>query len=218
MTGLVQRIRDLDVPLILWLLFSASVAVELCLIGSDIGLWGTARWRSLAYQNGGFWIGLLDNWRPNYPRQPVVMFLSYGFLHGGFWHLLVNMITLMALGMPIVRRIGQFRFLALYFFSMIGGAAGFATLSDVPQPMVGASGALFGLAGALSAWEYVDRFTAEEKLWPVLRLVIWLIVLNLVLWWAMDGNLAWETHLGGFVAGWIFAFLIDPRSRPIESP
>jgi len=30
----------------------------------------------------------------------------------------------------------------------------------------------------------------------------------------MEGRLAWETHLGGFVSGWIFAFIIDPRSRP----
>jgi membrane associated rhomboid family serine protease len=37
--------------------------------------------------------------------------------------------------------------------------------------------------------------------------------LNIVLWWAMDGQLAWETHLGGFITGWIAAMLIDPRGR-----
>ena len=39
-----------------------------------------------------------------------------------------------------------------------------------------------------------------------------LLLLNLVMWWMLDGLLAWETHLGGFITGWIAALLIDPRS------
>jgi len=217
MNGLGFRFSLRRQPIVLVVIFAVCVAVEIILQGSQYSLWGTSRWRSLAYQYGGFWIGLLDNWRPNYSFQPIIMFVSYAFLHGGIWHLTVNMITLFALGNPIVNRIGQVRFLALYMFAMIGGASGFALLSSVPQPMIGASGALFGLAGAISAWEYVDRYTADQHLWPVLKLVLWLLILNIVLWWAMDGNLAWETHLGGFIAGWIFAFIIDPRSRPLES-
>lgn len=201
---------------ILLVLIAISVMVELVLQGADWRLWGTPQWRSLAYQNGGFWIGLLHNWRPNYAYQPYAMFLTYGFLHGGLAHLVVNMVTLAGLGVIAVRRIGSTRFLLLYAMSAIGGAMGFAVLSTAVQPMVGASGALFGLAGALIAWEYVDRFTAEKRLWPVVRTVIWLIALNLVLWWAMDGQLAWETHLGGFLTGWITAFIIDPRSRPFD--
>lgn len=204
------------IAVILLVLIAISVLVELVLQGADWRLWGTPQWRSLAYQNGGFWIGLLHNWRPNYAYQPYAMFLTYGFLHGGLAHLVVNMVTLAGLGVIAVRRIGSTRFLLLYAMSAIGGAMGFAVLSTAVQPMVGASGALFGLAGALIAWEYVDRFTAEKRLWPVVRTVIWLIALNLVLWWAMDGQLAWETHLGGFLTGWITAFIIDPRSRPFD--
>lgn len=215
MTDKNRLLYYLKQPAVLWMIFALCVGVELVLIGSDAGLWGIRRWRSLGYQYGGFWIGLLNNWQANYPSQPTLMFVTYAFLHGGIWHLLVNMATLFTLGKLIIARIGQVKFLGLYFLAMIGGAAGFALLSDAPQPMVGASGALFGLAGAISAWEYVDRFTADEKLWPVLKLILWLVFLNLVLWWAMNGQLAWETHLGGFVSGWVFAFLIDPRSRPI---
>lgn len=199
---------------VLLVLVMISITVELVLLGADWQLWGTNQWRSLAYQNGGFWIGLLHNWRPNYEYQPCLMFLTYGFLHSGMAHLLVNMLTLIGLGKIIIDRIGSARFLMLYAFSTAGGAVGFALLSNAVQPMVGASGALFGLAGALVAWEYVDRFSAEKRLWPVLRTILWLILLNLVLWWAMSGGLAWETHLGGFLSGWVLAFIIDPRSRP----
>ena len=199
---------------ILLVLSAISVGVELVLQGADGQLWGTSQWRALAYQNGGFWIGLLHNWSPNYAYQPYTMFLTYGFLHGGIAHLLVNMLTLIGLGNIIIDRIGSVRFLLLYTGAIVGGAAGFAIISHAIPPMVGASGALFGLVGALAAWEYVDRFTAQRRLWPVIRTIVWLILLNLILWWAMDGRLAWETHLGGFISGWILAFIIDPRSRP----
>jgi rhomboid protease GluP len=214
MSAFEHPLRRINIAPVLIGLAAMSIAIEVILQGADLSLWGTSQWRSLAYQNGGFWIGLLHNWRPNYAYQPYLMFATYGFLHGGLAHLVVNMLTLVGLGVPIVARIGSARFLLLYGLSTVGGAAGFALLSNSVQPMVGASGALFGLAGAIAAWEYVDRFTAKMQLWPVLRTIVWLIGLNLILWWAMDGRLAWETHLGGFISGWIVAFIIDPRSRP----
>lgn len=219
------------------------VAIEAALLGADWGLWGSPRWRALAYQNGGFWIGLLGNWRPNYDSQPFAMFLSYSFLHGGPGHLAVNMLTLASLGPPVAARLGPGRFAWLYALSVLGGALGFALLATTVQPMVGASGALFGLVGAWLAWDGRDRLAAlrgappgdagpgdAERgasrirplrwslLWPVLwsvgRAVAALVLLNAVMYWAMDGQLAWQTHLGGFVAGWAAALLLD-RSRPV---
>jgi len=186
-------------------------AIEAVLILSDQGLIGDGRLRQLAYDYGGFWPGLLGNWRPNYSAQPWAMFLTYGFLHGGPSHLVVNMITLWSLGRLVLLRVGTRGFCLLSLAALIGGAGGFALLASGLRPMVGASGALFGLIGGLLAWAYVDRFTFEEGLWPILRAVLFLIALNLVLWWAMNGQLAWETHLGGFLTGWIAALLIDPR-------
>ncbi|MFX0547522.1 rhomboid family intramembrane serine protease [Roseovarius sp. S1116L3] len=197
-----------------WVLLAimlACVAVEAVLQGADHGLWGTPRWRGLAYEYGGFWRGLLGTWQPNYAAQPVVMFASYGFLHGGFLHLLVNMITLVSLGQIVIERVGQLRFAVIYTGTLLGGAAGFALLSSAVQPMVGASGALFGLAGVVVGWEYTIRRAAREGLGPVLRVIALLIALNLVMYWAMDGSLAWETHLGGFIAGWVAGWWIRER-------
>jgi len=186
--------------LLLFLL--VCVVIEGVLQGADHGGWGTLRWRGLAYEYGGFWRGLLGTWQPNYTAQPVVMFASYGFLHGGFMHLLVNMITLASLGRLVIERVGQRRFAVIYVLTLLGGAAGFALLSTAVQPMVGASGALFGLAGVVIGWEYTSRRFARKGMSPVLQVVAVLIALNLFMYWAMDGNLAWETHLGGFLAGW----------------
>jgi rhomboid protease GluP len=186
-------------------------AVEVVLQLADWGIISTPRLRSLAYEYGGFWVGLLRSWSPNYPSQPYVMFLTYGFLHGGLLHLAVNMVTLWSLGQAVLDRVGVRGFILLYTASLLGGALGFALLASTLAPMVGASGALFGLAGGLLAWGYVDRFTLRQALWPVARAAGLLLTLNVVMWWALDGQLAWETHLGGFVTGWLAAMLIDPR-------
>lgn len=190
-------------------IFLACLLPELLLSGADFGLWGHPEWRRDAFAWGGFWNGLLHNWRPNFPGQSLAMFFTYGFLHGGALHFAVNMLTLFSLGPPLVDRFGQRRFLVIYALSVLGGAVGFALLSQAVQPMVGASGALFGLAGAHVALSTRILRENGESLAPVGRALLWLAGLNLVLWWAMSGHLAWETHLGGFLAGAAVAARFD---------
>lgn len=187
------------------------VGIEGVLQLGDLGVIDLPRFRATVYEYGGFWSGLLENWRPNYPLQPWLMFVTYGFLHAGLTHLGLNMLTLVSLALPVARRVGGWKMVLIYALAMLGGGLGFALLSDSFRPMVGASGALFGLAGAILAWEYIDRFTLQERLWPVVRAVLLLAALNVALYYAMDRLLAWEAHLGGFVMGWIAALLIDPR-------
>jgi len=194
---------------VLWAIIAACCVVELTLMAADFGLVGTSLWRSIAYQNGAFWAGLLHNWRPNYPAQPWAMFVTYAFLHSDFWHLAGNMVTLLFLGDIAIRRVGQGGLVILYVVSAFGGAAAFGLLTSSSSPMVGASGALFGLAGAWQYWEWSDRRRRGQSGWPVWRTVFGFVLLNLLLWVLMDGLLAWETHLGGFVVGWGVAVLFQ---------
>lgn len=198
---------------LVWGVVVVCVGVELVLQLGDAGAIDVPRFRSLVYEYGGFWPGLLANWQPNFPYQTWSMFFSYGLLHAGLWHLGLNMLTLWSLGRVVAERISVWKFAILYSAATLGGAAGYALLADSFRPMVGASGALFGLAGAILAWDYVDRFTLDERLWPVARAALLLIGLNMALYYAMGGVLAWEAHLGGFVAGWVMAMIIDPRGR-----
>ena len=190
---------------VLLVLLGLCCGVELVLIAADQGWIGSRLWRSLAYQNGAFWAGLLYNWRPNYDAQPWLMFLTYAFLHSGIWHLAGNMMTLMFLGDIAVRRAGRGGMLLIYVVSALGGAAIFGALTNSPQPMVGASGALFGLAGAWLYWDWAGLWAGWRAQWPTLRNILGLILLNVILWITADGPLAWETHLGGFVFGWATA-------------
>jgi rhomboid protease GluP len=186
-------------------LIGLCTVIEGALWAADLGLWGPVRLRQLAYEYGGFWPGLLAGWTPNYPAQPVAMFLTYAMLHGGPGHLVANMITLAVLGREVALRAGGGGFLLVYVASALGGAGGYGLLAETAQPMVGASGALFGLAGCLLAWAYADRPRGMAGLWRVLRVALLLVAVNLAMYWALEGQLAWQTHLGGFVTGWVAA-------------
>lgn len=194
-------------------LVAVNVAIELILLAADYGILGNKYWRALAYENGAFWAGLLHNWRPNYTAQPWTMFLSYALLHAGPLHLIGNMITLWVIAPTVRMRAGTTGFGAIYVLSTLGGAIGFGALTLSASPMVGASGALFGLVGALLFWRWCDDRQRGAGHWPTAKTVLGLVFLNLVLWLAMGKVLAWETHLGGFIAGWFTAAVINRRGK-----
>ena len=186
--------------------------LELTFQLADRGFIATPRLRFLAYTYGGFWPGLLSDWQPNFPGQSAAMFLTYSVFHGGFWHFLFNMITLLSLGAAVHDRGGMPRYVAIYVASILGGAMVYGLLAPNYNPMVGASGALFGLVGALVAWDTAERRALKLTLRPVLRVILVLAAMNVVLWWAMNGQLAWQTHLGGFLAGAAAAALLGENS------
>jgi rhomboid protease GluP len=200
---------------LVWALIGLCVLFELILQAADWGLWGLLPMRNGYYV--GFWPQLLQGWPGNYKLQPYTMFVTYGFFHVNFMHLFGNMMVLHILGRLVLRRVSTRGFVILYMGALLGGAGGYALLSFTLMPMMGASGAIFGLAGGLLAWMYVDRYTHHEGVLPVFQAVVLLIVLNLIMWWWM-GGLAWQAHLGGFVSGWILAMLIDPRPRAPSPP
>jgi membrane associated rhomboid family serine protease len=176
-------------------------------------LWGFENLRGMLLGLGAFWAGLLRGWEPLYALQPASMFISYAFLHGGLLHLIGNMIAVLALGGIAVARIGQAGFLLLYILSAIGGGLGFALFGPTEAPMVGASGAVFGLIGAWKFWEWQLRQHFGSSMRPLWRSLFGLTLLNVVLWLLLSGLLAWEAHLGGFIAGVLFAAIVTPSLR-----
>ena len=192
-------------------------AAEGALLGADWHLWGSPIWRSESYQYGAFWAGLLHGWRSNYALQPLLMFITYPFLHSGPSHLIGNMLTLVWLGQIARDHLGTRGFLLLYLTSVLGGGLVFGLLSRSPAPMIGASGAIFGLVGAWTFWDWQSRWQTAlphwQALWPTLGILLGLILFNLANWALLGGVLAWETHLGGFVAGGSFAALWAAYAR-----
>lgn len=201
-----------------WLSLALVLAsVEAALMLADAGLIGSRLWRSFAYQYGGFWAGVLHGWSPNYAAQPVAMFLTYTGLHADWQHLLGNLLTLAWLGLQLDRVYGAMQFAVLFALSALGGGMGFGLLSSSPRPMVGASGAIMGL---IAVWLATDaRAMARdgagraEVLRMVLLRVIVIASLNWLAWIIKAGGLAWQAHLGGFLAA-ALAMVAVPALRP----
>lgn len=187
-------------------LMGLCCTIEILLSAADTGLWGSPRWRALWLDNGAFWAGLLRDWQPNYTAQPWLMFATYAFLHVGPMHLVGNMLTLLWLGPSLQSRLGVKGFCLLWLTAASGGAVCFAVLSTSAAPMVGASGAVFGLLGAIVALDYLDR----GDLGSAIRMTGLLITMNAVMFLIEDGGLAWETHLGGYLAGVLAIAAINP--------
>lgn len=171
------------------------------------------RWRVYLY--GAFWDLIFEAWRAGEP-VPITFWTSWithAFLHGGPLHLVMNTAVFLALGGYVARGIGSVRFMILFVVSAIAGALCFALLSDTRGPMVGASGVLFGLIGALKCWEgrYILATGASSfRFWGT---IIGLVLINVLLglFPLGGGDLAWQAHLGGFVAGFLVAPVLAPR-------
>ena len=202
-----------NAPVLIWVVGITSLP-EIALTLGESNLIGMDGLRQQATLFGAFWTGLFRGWEPLFPGQRVAMFFTYALLHGGLMHLIGNMIATLALGGIAVARLGQWGFLLLYVVSAIGGGAGFALLSVSDAPMVGASGAVFGLAGAWKYWEWQARRAARADMKPLWRSLAGLALVNVLMWLALSGLLAWQAHLGGFVAGWALAAFVTPPLRP----
>jgi membrane associated rhomboid family serine protease len=136
-------------------------------------------------------------------------------LHAGPGHLAGNVAALFWLGPQVVARRGNGGFLLVWFAAILGGGAAFGLLTSSPAPMVGASGALFGLAAVVLVAEVQRDDRRRSQILRGLGLGCLLLVLNLVVWVLQGGQLAWETHLGGFLAGLAVAALWRGKANQI---
>lgn len=118
--------------------------------------------------------------------------ISNGFLHLSVIHIAANMLSLYFLGPPLERLIGRWRFATVYLVSLIGGSASVLLFSDAVTPTAGASGAIFGLMGAL-----VVTF---KRMKYDLRQLVFVLAINLFISFQVTG-ISWQGHLGGLVAG-----------------
>ncbi len=191
-------------PAFLWVLVGVMAALEAAFALAGAGVIGSPDLRWTAFRLGAFWQPILSgSVQPLYPGQPVVMFLTYAFLHGGLMHLAFNGVILLSLGKAVAARIGAARTLVLLALAAVAGGAAFGALSSGMAPMVGASGAVFGLIGLWQCWDYTLRRWSGLPVRPVLGAIAGLAVANVVLFVFLSGGLAWEAHLGGWVAGWV---------------
>ncbi len=168
-----------------------------------------------------------DFWHDGSLGHWLSLFTSM-FMHGGWWHLISNMLALYIFGDNVEDHLGHFRYLLFYLFGgLAASAAHLVASSDSPIPTVGASGAIAAVLGAYLVLFPRARVVTLIPVFYFLRIVEVPALIYLGFWFIsqlfnglfalaaadvlQSGGVAWWAHIGGFVFGLALVRLVSPR-------
>jgi membrane associated rhomboid family serine protease len=171
---------------------------------------------------------------PGTPWERVVPFLSYLGLHGSWTHLIINCLWLLAFGPIVARRFGNVLFLVFFLACGVAAALCYLALNwGSPVPVVGASGAISGLMAAAIRMLPGQAPWVTQSEAPLAPLLSRQILVFSTIWAAINvltaltglgvggesGLIAWQAHLGGFLAGLLLCGPLDRlRPRSVGTP
>lgn len=135
------------------------------------------------------------------------------FLHGSILHIGMNMFSLYYLGRFMELALRPLRMAIVYFVSLV--VSGFSIVYFSPHNVatLGASGAIFGLFGAL----FAIGLKLGERGRQLVRANIGILILNLVWSFSFPG-ISWQAHVGGLICGFVVTYLIYYPPRPVMTP
>jgi membrane associated rhomboid family serine protease len=193
-----------DRPLLTWSLIAVNVA---CYVATAVG--------SADGVNQNHTTRLFEDLQ----LQPIAVadhgefyrLITSAFLHYGLLHLVLNMLALALVGPYLERLLGWWRYLSVYLLAALGGSVGVYLFGSALTPVVGASGAIFGLFAAC--------LLLVKQLGLDLRTLVATIVLNFVFTFTVP-DISKLGHVGGFVVGGLAALAITglPNRRPTIVP
>lgn len=163
---------------------------------------------------------------PSIPSAaPWMTIFTSMFLHGGFLHIIGNMIYLWVFGQAVEDVLGSIRYFIFYIVCGVAAALTQAFVEpDASMPMIGASGAISGVLGAylvlfprarvlvLLFWGLITTFSLSAKM-----LLLWWIAIQIIsifLSPTEEGGVAWYAHVGGFFAGMAIMWIFRPTQLP----
>ncbi|MGE0260493.1 MAG: rhomboid family intramembrane serine protease [Alphaproteobacteria bacterium] len=208
--------------------------VTYALIGACTGAWFwqiAAGEELAAFHYGMIPAALFGYWPPGVqPIPPWATLFTSMFLHGGWMHLISNMLFLWIFGNNIEDLLGKFRYLLLYLASGVVAALIQGLSARYSQiPMVGASGAVAGVLGAylltypranvhVLVWIVIFFWIVTVPAWVLLGFWFAMQVLSGLGTAASEPGVAFWAHVGGFVAGGGLFLMLRPRGVDILQP
>ena len=183
-----------DRPIVTYAIMGVTVFAYLLSLLPGVG---DEVWAALAFNSGYLIPGpFFQPWR----------LLTVTLVHASIWHIALNMLALWALGRSLEPLLGRWRFAVLYVLSAVGGSVLVALLAPGTW-VVGASGAVWGLLGAM--------FIIGRHLGVNVTAIAVLLGLNLVITFLPGSNISWQGHIGGGLVGLLVGF-IYARTRAIR--
>ncbi len=169
-------------PIVTWTLIGLNILVYLITVAQGFGI----------NSPGGKLFNNWDLYGPAVAAGDWWRLITSAFLHANIAHIALNMLAIGWLGAPVERYVGHLRYLGIYIVSGLAGSAGALVLTPNAHT-VGASGAVFGILGALLIIEYqqTGRITGQA---------FSLIVINLVFSFTFSG-ISVGGHIGGLIGG-----------------
>ncbi len=141
-------------------------------------------------------------------------YITYGFVHVGYVHLIGNMLFLFVFGNAVNAKLGHVRYLGLYILLLMASGAAQVRFIDVPMPIAGASGAIYGLMGLfivfyprndISCFWFAFYRLSEHAGWfeisSIWIVLYWVICDAVLLALDLAGNIGIHAHLAGFITG-----------------
>ena len=157
--------------------------------------------------------------------QVYTLFTSM-FVHGGIMHILGNMIVFLFIGMAFESRIGRKKFLMIYLATGVCGTLIYSLANPGSAiPLVGASGAIFGILGAFAYAYPMDKVMMPipigimfiTRVRVITAAIIFALFETVVVMFAVEDNVAHAAHIGGLASGLILSALFI-KKRTLEQP
>jgi membrane associated rhomboid family serine protease len=190
--AILTRVTGTGAPVVTYSIIALTLAVFVLQLVPGLGI--TER---LLYAGAYSYPGGFQPWR----------LLTSVLVHSPslIFHVLLNMYTLWIFGPLLEGLLGRGRFLALYVLSGLAGSLGVLFLANPLQPVVGASGAIFGLMGAF--------LVIQRRLGGNSTQLIVLVAINLVIGFLPGTNIAWQAHVGGLIGGALVGLIFVQTRR-----
>lgn len=188
-----SSVRALDArPVVTYAIVGVTVAVSLLAMIPGLPLTNWLAFNS-AFVDPSWGVGI-EPWR----------MLTVLLVHSGLWHVGLNMLAVWMIGRSLEPLLGHGRYLALYLLSGLGGSVGVALIAPGVW-VVGASGAVFGLLGALLV---IGRHIGAN-----ITGILVVLGINLVIGFLPGFYVAWQAHVGGLVVGGLVGLILARTRR-----
>ena len=147
-------------------------------------------------------------WLPDFQTLQVTnewyRLFTVALTHAGLLHLGFNMFALMVLGNPLEAAFGARKFLIVFFVSLLAGSLASSYFGSIYSYSVGASGAVFGLFGAMAI--------VSKRIGAEIQPILVIIGINFFIGFAL-GGVDWRAHLGGLIGGVVAGQVVMAKSR-----
>ena len=202
-------------PPVVVALFIVMVLIEARFTLGSRGLLGgpeAVGWRLDALRTYGFSGDIFDWMVENrqFPKEHMLRFVSYLFVHGSFTQTLFSGVMLLALGKFVGEVFAGWAVVAVFIVSGIGGALAYGAFLDVRFPLFGAFPGVYGLIGAFTYVLWLRLGQMGERQITAFRMIGFLMGIQLLFALIAGGNSDWVADVAGFVTGFSLSIFVIP--------